>query len=160
MVLAMTLAGCNGTPQQATPTPTASHNPTGLFDQLAPCEKQPPAAKKAKAVPGMYLPPKAKPAAKSHNGPLTTVTGFVGLNPLEVRKHYELRKDVELLSIEDEGFETEVLVSDGKYRMFFKASVLCRTGSNFAAVIAREEAAGAVPTPAGTPQPQPTQPAP
>ena len=87
-------------------------------------------------------------------GPLTQVDGFVDLTPIEVRDYYE-DGGLEVLQIEDEGFETEALLSDGTHRMYVKARVLCRTGSNIPATVGAESQAAALPTPAASPSPPP-----
>ncbi|MDP9405964.1 MAG: hypothetical protein M3O86_05090, partial [Actinomycetota bacterium] len=87
--------------------------------------------------------------------PLTQVTGWVPLLPVDVRSFIEGRDDLEVLVSEDEGYESELLVSDGTSRVFVKARALCDGASVLAEVIAPEDAAGGLPAPAGTPTPGP-----
>ena len=145
-LLLAALVGCAAPQPDAAPT----HNPTGAFELLAPCEPMPSGAQAD--VAGLYLPDEAVVLSVTPFGPLTHAEGLVDLNPVEVRRHYEARDDLEIISIEDEGFESEVLVSDGEHRMYLMAQVACATGSQFAATVGDEEAAEQIPTPAGTPQ--------
>ena len=151
-LLVVVAAACGaGAEPAATPTPAAP-DPflTEAFNALPDCGPAP-AAAASSDVPGLHLPDEAVVTQVRDNGPLTQVTGYVALTPIEVRVHYEERDDLQLIQVEDEGYESEILVSDGEHRLFVKAQALCSKGSNFAGVIAPEDAAGALPTPAGSP---------
>lgn len=86
-------------------------------------------------------------------GVLTQAEGMVDLTPVEVRSYYEQHEDLRVLTVEDERVESEILVTDGTYRMFLKAQISCATGSNFTATVGTEAQAAALPTPAGSPSP-------
>jgi len=152
-VAGLLLAACDpaGTPA-VTPVDGASPSidPRLLapLQNLPPCADPPPAAANADVV-GLILPPSATVTQVMSTGPITQVTGFVAMTPIQVRVDYQGRTDIQVISAEDEGFEAEVLVSDGEHRTFFKAQAQCSEGSLFVAVVAPEEQAGAVPTPSG-----------
>lgn len=149
--LMLVAAAC--APSQPAPPATApSHNPEGLYEALAPCA-DPPSPAAEDVPPGFVLPSEAVVVRTTDVGQLQQVEGFVGLTPLEVRDRYEQRDDVELLTIEDEGFETELLLRDDGYRMYLRAQVLCATGSTFTATVGAEADAPDIPRPAGTPSP-------
>jgi hypothetical protein len=145
------LAACGGGGQPVAGS-TAPVDPllTEAFNALPACGPTPAPAPDTDA-PGLHLPDEAIVTQIRDNGPLTQVTGYVALTPIEVRLYYEQATDVEVIQVEDEGYESEVLVTDGQHRLFVKAQALCSRGSNFAGVIAPEDAAGGVPTPAGSP---------
>ena len=135
------------------PSAVPSHNPRGAYKLLGVCPTQP-SPPPLEAIPGLHLPPESMIFTRSELGPLTQVEGFVDLTPIEVRDYYE-SADLEVIQIEDEGFETEALLSDGDHRMYVKARVLCRTGSNITATVGAESQAAALPTPAASPPPAP-----
>jgi hypothetical protein len=123
--------------------------PTGAFDEAALpiCEEQP-SPPAWPEIPGLTLPEEAMVFSMQEMGPITQAEGVVEMTPLDVRAYYEGRDDLQLLSIEDERVEAEILVTDGTYRMFVKAQILCATASNFTATVGREEDSAAVPVPA------------
>lgn len=100
---------------------------------------------------GMVLPEGAVLTEGQADGPVTQVSGFVPLTPVQLRQHYEQRDDVVVLSVEDEILESEVLLEADGYRTFVKATVACERGSRFVALTAANVDASTVPTPAGTP---------
>ena len=156
-VAAVLLVAACGDASAPAAAPTAPADPfmTEAFNALPDCGPTPPAADDTDA-PGLYLPDEAIVTQVKDNGPLTQVTGYVALTPIEMRVHYQERTDLDVIQVEDEGYEAEVLVSDGEHRLFVKAQALCSRGSNFVAVIAPEDDAAAVPTPAGaSPSPAP-----
>jgi hypothetical protein len=57
------------------------------------------------------------------------------MTPLEVRADYEGRLDVDLLRVEDEVFETEVLLRAEGRRMYLMAAALCATASDLNVII-------------------------
>ena len=144
------LSGCASGSDVGPPTAPVS-GPAGS-SALAPCEAQP-SPPAVPDVPGLRLPPEAAVYSVFKTGPLTQAEGVVELTPVQMRAHYEQRDDLDVLSVEDETFESEVLVTDGVHRMFVKTQVLCATASNFKATVGSEADAGAVPTPAGSPAP-------
>lgn len=86
-------------------------------------------------VPGLVLPQGAKVTEVSEQGPLTSVGGSIEMTPLELRADYEGRDDVDLLRVEDEVFETEVLLRADGRRMYLMASALCATASDLSIII-------------------------
>lgn len=155
LLCTVALVGCSGGGQPtavATPTGAASFDPNAAFEALPDCPPLPSPAAFEKPE-GLHLPDEAVITSSRNNGPLTQVQGFVGLTPIQVRLYYEERKDLKVLHLEDEGFESEILVSDGENRLFVKAQASCSRGSNMVAVLAPEDEAGAVPVPAGSPTP-------
>ena len=151
-LVAVVLSGIVG----CTPAdPTVARSPGDVDPQLlaplealGPCPPSPSPA--ADAPEGLYLPAGAAVTTVEVTGPLTNVQGWLPLTPVEVRVHYQRLDAVDVISVEDEIIESEVLVSDGTYRLFVKAQAACERGSVFVAVRAQEAEADAVPTPAGT----------
>lgn len=89
----------------------------------------------AAEVTGLYLPEDARVTSVTEQGPLTTVSGTIRMSPLDIRDQYESRDDLDLLRVEDEVFETEVLVRAGGHRMYLMASALCADGSALTAIV-------------------------
>lgn len=149
------LAACSGAPPQSPPATG------GAFDMssLPVCAEQP-SPPPVPEVAGLTLPDEATVFSVYEVGSLTQAEGMVEMSPVEVRTYYEQRDDLQLLSVEDERVEAEILVSDGTHRIFVKAQVACATASNFTATVGAEAEAGAMPTPAGSPQPRASWPAP
>lgn len=98
---------------------------------------------------GARLPEGIVLSERLDEGALVQLTGFVARTPVEIRAAYAAREDLERITLEDEVFEAEILVSDGEVRTYVRATALCATGSAVIAVVAAEEDAGAVPVPAG-----------
>lgn len=135
----------------ATPSPLVVAS-----ELLAPLQGYPacttPAATAVPAdVPGLVLPDGALITEVSKDGPITQVTGYLERTPIQARVSYQERDDIALLQIEDEGFETEVLVESEGHRTFVKIQAVCDQGSVFVALVADAAAAAAIPTPAGSP---------
>lgn len=141
------LAGCGGT-ERAGDVPDLS----GPLDALPECG---PAPEPADVTPpeGLALPEDAVLTGVSTQGPVSQVTAYLPMTPVQTRLYYEGRDDLEQIQLEDEVFEAEVLVSDGSHRTFVKARAVCSQGSEAIAVVAAETAAGDVPAPAGSPAP-------
>jgi len=64
------------------------------------------------------------------------VSGYVELAPSELEASLRAHRGVRVLFSEDEGFEAEVLVTDGHHRNFWKVLRRCDGGSAFTATIA------------------------
>ena len=120
---------------------------------LPACDDPPAAAAAAAEVPGLVLPEHAIVTDIASQGPLTQVSGYVAMTPLEVRAWYEddPGEGVRLLSVEDEVFEAELLLSDQDRRMYLRALALCADGSGLEATVAPAGDADALPTPRGLP---------
>lgn len=120
------------------------------LEHLPACSSPPPAAAEVASVTGLVLPDGAVITSVTDAGPLTTIEGWVPLTPIQLRVYYQRLDGIEVLKAEDEVWESESLISDGAHRLFVKAQAQCSTGSLLVAVVAPEEAAGAVPAPAGS----------
>ena len=118
---------------------------------LGECPPLPSPMPDAAEVTGLVLPEGSVVTAVTVTDPVTTVQGWIPLTPIQVRVDYAGRADLEVLSVEDEVWESEVLATDGTTRLFVKSRAACADASMFVAVIAPEDAADAVPTPAGSP---------
>lgn len=79
--------------------------------------------------------------------PLVTVTGLVDATPIELRDAFAGDPEVELVYVEDEGYEVEILLDVGGRRTFLKATIRCRTGSVFAQIIGPAGDADLLPVP-------------
>ncbi|MEE6258744.1 hypothetical protein [Plantactinospora sonchi] len=86
-------------------------------------------------VTGLVLPDGARVTSAVPQGALTTVEATVRMTPLDVRAHYQGRTDVEVLNVEDEIFESEVLLRAGQHRMYLRATALCADGTALTAVV-------------------------
>jgi hypothetical protein len=86
-------------------------------------------------VDGLVLPEGARVTSVVQQGPLTSISGSITMTPLEVRADYEGRQDVDLLRVEDEVFETEVLLRAEGRRMYLMAAALCATASDLNVII-------------------------
>lgn len=121
------------------------------LEAFGPCPDAPLAEADADEVPGPALPPGTVVTVLRVDGPLTHVEGWVPLTPIGVRAHYVTGDgfDVEysVLNVEDEVFESETLMTDGRSRMFLKAQAVCRTASAFVAQVIPED--GSAPAPLG-----------
>jgi hypothetical protein len=125
---------------------------SGPLKNLPPCEEFGPGRK---PVEGLVVPESAVIKGVATRGPTRNVRGFIPLTPVQIRKYYEERSDLEILAIEDEIYEAEALVTSRGFRTFIKAEAICDRGSRFIAVVASELEAGQVPTPAGGVTPAP-----
>lgn len=122
--------------------------PTGPLVALPECE-EPPAGTDDPMPEGAALPDGLAVSQVVPQGPITTLTGYVPTTPVNVRLGYEAREDLELIIIEDEVFESEMLVSTGTRRTYVKATAICATGSTVTAMVADELDAEGLPVPAG-----------
>lgn len=128
--------------------------PTGPLTALAECGPLPDPTGPTE-VEGLELPDGAVVTDVYDAGELVHVTAQVPLTPVSIRVAYEeahAAGTVEVLSAEDEIFESELLVSDGEHRFYVKASAICQTGSAVLAILAPEiEALPALPSAAPSP---------
>lgn len=149
VVAATVLTACSGGQP-----PADVADVTGPLEALPSCGP-PPAAVADKLPTGLALPEDALLTGVTPRGPLTQVTAYLAMTPVQLRQYFEGRTDLQPIQIEDEIFEAEILVSDGTYRTFVKARALCSQGSDVVAIVAPETAAGELPAPAGSPAPVP-----
>lgn len=108
------------------------------LEGLGPCGDPPTAPASVPEVPGLHLPDGAVVTGVTPQGPVTQVDGWVPLTPIGVRADYVHRDDLEVLTVEDEVWESETLVTDGTHRLFVKAQGVCRTASVFVAIVSPE----------------------
>lgn len=83
----------------------------------------------------------------SETPPLVTVTGLVDATPIDIRDRFAGDDAVELVYIEDEGYEVEMLLDVDGRRTFVKGTIRCRTGSVFAQIIGPPGDADLLPVP-------------
>lgn len=147
LVLVSLLGACGGGNSDV-----AAHSAAGdLLAGLPTCEPQP--SPVIADVEGLHLPPETVVTSVRRSGPLTQVVGFVALSPVEVRRAYEMRNDLELLQSEDEVFESEVVTADGRHRLYVKALAQCAEGSRVVAIVTPTPMPEALPTSAGSTTP-------
>ncbi len=133
IVVGVALAGCGGADDPAT-----SGNPgDAMLANLPSCDRVPldEAPEVGDVVDGLVFPDGARVTSVVEQGALVTVEGSIRMTPLELRADYEGRADVELLRIEDEVFETEVLLRSAGRRMYLRATALCADGTALMAVV-------------------------
>lgn len=136
------LAACG----PSAPTVADGGPPPDPYAGFAPCDPLP-APSPHEPVEGLVAPEGLVVVDVRRTGPVVAVRGFVDATPLELRDAFEGRDDVEVVHVEDEGFEVEVLVDAGEFRTFLKATIRCRTGSIVALVVARDVDAERLPRP-------------
>ncbi len=107
-------------------------------------------------VEGLIVPPgTALLAAKPTGQKLTHVRGFIPLEPVDVRKYYERlqedEKSYEFFLLEDEVIEAEAFFTDGTWRNYIKALVLCEGRSKMIAYVAPEDYGDEVNEPRASP---------
>jgi hypothetical protein len=90
------------------------------------------------------------------DGPITRVSGFVGLTPQQVRRAYESDEDLSVIFSEDEVIESEVFVSDGSRTTFIKAVAVCETGSELQGAFSEDVIPSKDLPPRGTARPSPS----
>lgn len=144
-------SGTPATPESGGPASPAALSPTAL--PLPRCGK-PPSPAPGAAPAGAIVPPGTTLTAVRDQPPITQLNGYVEMTPVQVREWVEARDDLVIKHAEDEGFESELLVTAGDHSIFVKAQAVCATASLLAEVIAPAGADAALPTPAGgTPAP-------
>jgi hypothetical protein len=79
---------------------------------------------------------------------LVQVRGYIATTPIRVRQFYENEPNLTIFQIEDEIFESEVLVERGAHRTYMKANAICSEGSTIFAMVG-PSGTDAVPTPSG-----------
>lgn len=149
--LVLLAAGCSGSPSPSGGQPGINPGAADPYARLPACRTP---EGSGRSTVETVLPPGAVVTSSQSEGPVTTVTGFVAMTPVQVRAFYE--RDQTRLTVrqaEDEIYEAEVFGAVGQLRQFIKATAICRDGSQLMAVAARGRAASAVPTPSGGPTP-------
>lgn len=157
LLAGMLLTACGG-PAPApgdTPAPTASASGAPELSALAACQAPPAPAADAE-VEGLSLPDGAVVTKVTPQKPLITVNAYVPMTPAAFESSFQDLDGVKILFSENEIYEAEMLISNGAFRNFHKATATCRNGSTVMAVVAPEVDAKGLPLPAGataTPKP-------
>jgi hypothetical protein len=130
--------------------------PDRQIDLSGPLPGYPPCApfvpkERVRGVEGLIVPRSAVLTRVRARGPAQKVQGYVPMTPVQLRRHYQSRPGITVLQIEDEIIEAEGLLTDGRFRSYFKAQAVCELGSRFFALVASEQAQAVLPTPAGSP---------
>ena len=147
-VVGLSLVAC----QAEQPTDPASRDPAGPLEALAPCAAPPEPT--ADPVEGLIVPEETILQQVTPSDPLINVGAYVAMTPVEFEQYYRGLADIEILVGENEIYEAELLVSDGTYRNFLKATAVCDRGVQIIAVVAPEVDAEGLPLPQGaTPPP-------
>lgn len=131
-LVALTLAACGGADE-----PGSGNRADAMLGNLPSCDRVPldEGGEVSADVAGLVLPDGAWVTSVLEQESLVSVEGVVRMTPLDVRADYESRTDVELLRVEDEIFETEVLLRADGRRMYLRATALCADGTSLTAVI-------------------------
>jgi hypothetical protein len=101
----------------------------GPLTALGDCGPLPEPAADVAVPAGAVLPDGAVVTSATPQDPLVTLTAEVHATPVEIRVAFEARDDVELIVVEDEVWESEILLSDGTHRTYLRSSAICATGS-------------------------------
>ena len=142
-IAAALLVGCGG----EEPIPPSAAIPTGPLVALPECGPPPPPS--GGPVEGLIVPTGFVTTSVTPQGPLTQVTGWVPLTPVQVEVDLGAAEGVTVLSLENEIYEAEALLSRGGFRTYLKAAAMCQTASTLVAVVAREVEASGLPVPTG-----------
>ncbi len=130
-------------------------DPDDPLAALPPCEEPP--AGSGQEVEGVELPQEAIVGEVTEQPPLVTVRGYSPRTPVQIRRDYAERDDLEVFFIEDEIYESEAMVGNGTHRTYVKATAVCDRGSRLLMVVAPELDASGLPVPAqaspGAPSP-------
>jgi hypothetical protein len=101
---------------------------------LGPCKDEP-EAQPQRDISGLVLPDDAIVTAVADADPLTNVQGYIPQTPVQIRVFYQQHPDLQVISVEDEGFESEVLIEVDGFRTFIKSQAVCELGSVFVAIV-------------------------
>ena len=120
------------TPGASAPVPNAERQQP--LRALGRCDDPPQPLDDAE-VPGLVLPEGTVVTQVSPAQPLTNITGYFTMTPVQARAFYQEHPDLTIISVEDEGFEAEVLYQVDDWRVFVKSQAVCELGSVFVAVV-------------------------
>lgn len=126
-----------GTDAAGNPIEAGDVRPIGALTELDDCPP-PPSATDADVPTALVLPAATIVTAVQEIDPVVSVEGYVPLTPSQFRRFYENVAGYELLQREDEGFDAEVLVTDGGTRVFLEVLAVCAQGSRFVAVLGED----------------------
>ena len=149
VVLGLLVAGCVEPPSPQGPPAVSA---TDADDRLPPCGK-PPSPDPDPPPPGAVLPPAARITAVREQPPVVQLNGYVQSTPAALRTWVEARPNLDIVSEHAEPGEVQLLVTDGTWKTFIKASAICEDASLLAEVIAPEDSGAVIPTPEGSPAP-------
>ena len=124
---------------------TTSEDPAALYEDFVDCDPLPEGVEEYEVPDDLVVPEGMVVTDVQDVGPLTQLTGFIDMTPVDLRDAYADR--AELVYLEDEGYEAEILVDTGAYRTFLKASIRCRTGSILAVIGAPDDDEASLPVP-------------
>lgn len=124
-------------------------DPDAPLAALPPCEESPTGS--GLEVEGIELPQGAIVEEITEQPPLTTVRGYAPRTPVQIRRDFAERDDLEVFFIEDEIYESEAMVGNGTHRTYVKATAVCDRGSRLLMVVAPELDAAGLPVPAQSP---------
>lgn len=150
VALSLALIGCGQDSPGGSPEPLPAADRLQALTVLGPCtapDLVPDPA--ADDVDGLILPQNAVVTSVDVQDPLTTVEGYIASTPLQVQAGYAEDPSLEIITLEDEVWESETLVADGVHRLFVKVQAICEEGSVFLVVVAPDDDADALPVPAG-----------
>ncbi len=123
------------------PNATVSVDPAHLEPLAVLPECEPAPAPTTAAAPDVVaLPADSVVTSWEETGPLTQVSAYVALAPPQILAFYQ-QQGLEILHIENEVFDAEVLVSDGRRRVIVNAQAVCRDGSTLIATVMPEQPA-------------------
>jgi hypothetical protein len=145
------LTACSG---GASPAPSdgaggsagVNESPTPSSLGALPACASPPAAVPAE-VEGLVLPEGSIITKVTPQKPLVNVNAFVPLTPAAFEVSFREIDDVTILFSENEIYEAEMLISNGTFRNFHKATATCQRGSTVLTVVAPEVDAEGLPLP-------------
>jgi hypothetical protein len=139
VLIVLVLAGCGGDDPAQPETRTTPPSQTPVASSGGVCARYVP----TDPVPvpkGLILPEGEVIAGKvTRVPPQVRVEGFIRSQPAAVRNFFLSSEDVKVTFSEDEGFEAEALITDGRFQNFWKVSKACDGGSLFAAIVVREK---------------------
>jgi hypothetical protein len=96
---------------------------------------------------GAVIPPGTRVTAFRQQDGLGQLNGYVTSTPRQVRAWIAEQPGLEVVAAQDDGYEAQLLVSDGSRRTFVKVRAVCTQGSRLVEIIAPADAAEALPTP-------------
>lgn len=144
------LSACGSGDDTAPEPPTQEPAPTAVAGEPIPlgCEPAVPATRVATPR-GLVVPDGVRVIAEStrkrpDDDRITVVEGYVERVPSQLVKEFKAAKGIEIQFSEDEEFEAELLVSDGRYRAFWKVVRACLAASRFTALYSSERTGDAV----------------
>lgn len=128
------------------PDPAVAPAPPAALE-LPACGK-PPSPDPQPPPPGAVLPPESRITALREQPPRVQLNGYVMSTPRAVRAWVESQEALHVVAARDDGYEVEMLVTDGDWRTFIRARAICTDASLLSEVIAPASSDAVLPTPA------------